>query len=364
MKDCTAHNHIRHQHFMHFLKALRDRSGSKEDGAVLDFLSAGAQAGVRECRRQFMWNRWHCPLLAFTEMLDGIPLTREQAFAHAITSASIVYSITKNCTSGLLKECSCGQLNGKVEDDFKWQGCSDDVEFPSFVAREFFESKIDGQVPHADVILHNHQAGRIAVRESLERICKCHGSSGSCTTKTCWMQLKGLSTIGRRLKKAYRRAIHLGEINTGFSFMNAATAFSRESKRTRNRNPKRRRNDSLSVLPLEELTATLPGISPHQLVFLDHSPDYCVYNFTAVSEGTGGRVCSENEAGAVLTKKQKRACRVLCKDCGYAVMQNNITVEESCNCQFVWCCQVLCEKCKKTMSTYLCHQQVPVPHRR
>lgn len=54
--------------------------------------------------------------------------------------------------------------------------------------------------------LHNNEAGRVAVRKKMRRICKCHGVSGSCTTQTCWSTLSDFKVVGTFLKKMYKQA--------------------------------------------------------------------------------------------------------------------------------------------------------------
>lgn len=39
--------------------------------------------------------------------------------------------------------------------------------------------------------------------------CKCHGVSGSCTTKTCWTTLPKFRELGYILKEKYAHAVHV-----------------------------------------------------------------------------------------------------------------------------------------------------------
>ena len=48
-----------------------------------------------------------------------------------------------------------------------------------------------------------------AVRRNLEFSCKCHGVSGSCTTKICWRKLKPFSAVGRSLYKNFEYALRV-----------------------------------------------------------------------------------------------------------------------------------------------------------
>lgn len=43
----------------------------------------------------------------------------------------------------------------------------------------------------------------------MERRCRCHGLSGSCSIKTCWLALPNLELIGAYLKRKYDSSVHL-----------------------------------------------------------------------------------------------------------------------------------------------------------
>jgi len=45
------------------------------------------------------------------------------------------------------------------------------------------------------------------VKSNVERPCKCHGVSGSCTTKSCWRKMAPFEVIGKKIKRAYDKAV-------------------------------------------------------------------------------------------------------------------------------------------------------------
>lgn len=52
---------------------------------------------------------------------------------------------------------------------------------------------------------HSHQA----VAKNMEIKCRCHGLSGSCSLKTCWLKLPDFQQIGAHLKRKYEGSVHL-----------------------------------------------------------------------------------------------------------------------------------------------------------
>lgn len=48
-----------------------------------------------------------------------------------------------------------------------------------------------------------------AVIKFTEKLCKCHGISGTCSVRTCWKSLKSFNEIGRFLRKRYDGAVQV-----------------------------------------------------------------------------------------------------------------------------------------------------------
>lgn len=53
------------------------------------------------------------------------------------------------------------------------------------------------------------------VRSQMRQECKCHGMSGSCTVKTCWMRLPPFRAVGDSLKDRYDGASRIMVSNVG-----------------------------------------------------------------------------------------------------------------------------------------------------
>ena len=157
-------------------------------------------------------------------------------------------------------------------------------------------------------------------------MCKCHGVSGSCTTKTCWKQLPEFRTIGDYLKRKYIKSVMVdfqnGELHEG----NVA------------RNPE---------FPSNSIAST-------DLVYLEKSPNYCESNTTEGSHGLDGRECIRPKRGSRSTRWERKSCKRLCHACGLRVQKRNVKVVKSCNCKFHWCCAVRCEQCVEEVEKLTC----------
>lgn len=93
--------------------------------------------------------------------------TKESAFIYAISSAGIAHSVTSGCSSGQLPGCSCGSSrHGPSQRDFRWEGCSDDIDHGVEIARSFTDikersgNKKERRGRALALILHNNSAGR------------------------------------------------------------------------------------------------------------------------------------------------------------------------------------------------------------
>jgi hypothetical protein len=81
------------------------------------------------------------------------------------------------------------------------------------------------------------------------------------------------------------------------------------------------------------------------LIYIHNSPSFCEKNFRLGSLGTQGRECN-------LTINEPGSCSVLCCDRGYETIIS--TIEEDCECQFHWCCEVRCKRCIKRVEKHFC----------
>ncbi|CAH1795484.1 unnamed protein product [Owenia fusiformis] len=307
-------------------------TGPKAHIAMADSVAAGALTGVKECKYQFKWDRWNCPEHTLFKR-NGPRANKEHSFVHAISSAGVMYIITRNCSQGDFDNCNCDvsrdgkftfQENGVK---WKWGGCSDNVIFGEQISEQFLDALETTKDSRATVIRHNNAVGRSAVYKTLIMRCKCQGVSGACTMKTCWRQLSEFRKVGEYLKKRYKRSIKVeffeGELSNG-----ARTV------------PK--------IVPSND-------ISRADLVYLDKSPDYCTFNDTLGNRGTEGRECRRPKKGDnPFDKHAKGSCRRLCSACNLAVEKKPVEISERCNCKFHWCCEVKCDQCVENVEKLTC----------
>ena len=67
--------------------------------------------------------------------------------------------------------------------------------------------------------------------------------------------------------------------------------------------------------------------------------------FRIDSVGTRGRKCDPNSFG-------ENGCDEMC--CGRGYKSETRKVIERCNCKFVYCCKVICEKCEMILKEHFC----------
>lgn len=81
--------------------------------------------------------------------------------------------------------------------------------------------------------------------------CRCHGTSGSCSIQTCWLQTAPFKDVSRKLYEKYRKAVRLTPERV-YAFMALSNSVKRE--------------DIMGDPPAPR----------NVLVYLDESPDYCL----------------------------------------------------------------------------------------
>ncbi|XP_013147886.1 PREDICTED: protein Wnt-4-like isoform X1 [Papilio polytes] len=294
---------------------------------VLQVLQTGAGQAVEECQHQFRHSRWNCSTVAnSTDIFGGVLKfkSRESAFVHALSSAALAHAVARACSRGELNECSCdARVRKRTPRHWQWGGCSEDIRYGEMFSRDFVDAKEDKDTDVGLMNLHNNEAGRRAVRSRMQRVCKCHGMSGSCSVRVCWRRLPQLRAVGDALATRYEGASHVKVISTVV-----------ERKRGKN------------VRKLRPLHADMKKPNKTDLVYLEESPDYCEPNDELGILGTRGRTCNRTSAGL-------DGCRLLC--CGRGYQTRVRDHEEKCRCRFVWCCRVHCEVCRYKRDHHVCN---------
>uniref|UniRef100_A0A6I8N2F7 Protein Wnt n=1 Tax=Ornithorhynchus anatinus TaxID=9258 RepID=A0A6I8N2F7_ORNAN len=307
------------------LLSRKQRRLIRQNPGVLHSVSDGLQGAVRECKWQFRNRRWNCPTATGPHVFGKIVNRgcRETAFIFAITSAGVTHSVARSCSEGSIESCTCDYgRRGPGGPDWHWGGCSDNIDFGRLFGREFVDSGEKGRDLRFLMNLHNNEAGRATVLSEMRQECKCHGMSGSCTVRTCWMRLPTLRAVGDVLKDRFDGASRVVYGNTGSNRASRAELRHLEPENPAHKPP-----------------------SPRDLVYFEKSPNFCTYSGKTGSAGTAGRTC--NSSSPALD-----GCELLC--CGRGHRTRTQRVTERCNCTFHWCCHVSCLNCTHTHVLHEC----------
>lgn len=273
--------------------------------ALADVLRAAKVQSVSACEETFRYDRWNCSLVFNKKTKRSIfnKIFRETAFIYALVSASMTHAIAKACASGDLTKCTCLGTFRKNATHWKGSGCGDDFKYGKKLTRNFLEFKHAGNDHIGEILKQDIKIGMDSIGEQLREVCKCHGFSGSCTTKTCWKRLGPFNSAMGLLKKHYHRAIKRKIVN--YTTKRAIA-------------PKVRRRLNLDK---------------KNLVYLQKTPNLCL--------STQGRVC-----------KDRHNCATLC--CGRGYNTSKELVSSRCKCRMVNCCFVQCDTCTQEVDVYTC----------
>ncbi|EDO49431.1 predicted protein [Nematostella vectensis] len=288
---------------------------------LIQYIAGGARTAIHECQHQFRNRKWNCsahsPENVFGKILKRA--CRETAFTYAITAAGVSHAIARACGEGKLSACSCDQrYRGVSKQGWQWGGCSDNIHFADNFSKRFVDAQEKGRDFRAQINLHNNEAGRAAVRNNMIVECKCHGLSEACTVKTCWKRLPDFRLVGDDLKRKFDNA-----------------SMVEYQQNNNNRNSNRNRNEDPALFIPSKPYLRRPTV--YDLVYYEHSPNFCERNPSAGSLGTQGRECNTTSMGT-------DGCELMC--CGRGFTTSSQERVENCNCRFFWCCEVKCQKCK------------------
>nr|CAH8838885.1 unnamed protein product [Trichobilharzia regenti] len=166
---------------------------------------------------------------------------------------------------------------------------------------------------------HNYLAGVVLMEANQKLVCKCHGVSGSCAQRVCFRQLRRIDTevMQKALKMRYLAAKQVSEGRNG-----------------------------------ELMAKTFIGngfidevVKPEELVFSEHSPDYCNVEPQRGSVGTRDRICTLKDTGT-------SNCVNMCCGRGYRNVTKRETIQ--CNCRMANGFKVQCDECNVETVTQRC----------
>lgn len=278
----------------------------KRNPGLLAVLELAKSQAINACEETFQYDRWNCSLVFNKKANKKIfeKIYRETAFIHALMAASITHAVAKACASGDLTKCTCvGNFGRNANFTWKNHGCGDDFKQGQRVTRNFLDFKHAGTDQIAETLKQDIMVGIDSIGEQMREVCKCHGFSGSCTTKTCWKRLGPFNSAMGALKKQYHHAV---------------------KKKILNYTSKR------AIMP--KVRKKLKA-DRKQLVYLQKSPNLC--------GSTKGRVC-----------KDRHNCATLC--CGRGYVTTKKKVSSRCRCKMVSCCFVQCDMCVDEVDHYVC----------
>ena len=152
--------------------------------------------------------------------------------------------------------------------------------------------------------------------------CVCHGVSGSCSVKTCTTVIPTIFDLGDILKAKYEEAIRV-EVRVQNGEISFRTSAERQGEEA------------------EEPPAT-------ELIFVASSTDHCQTD----PEYTLSRLCLPRSNLTTLLEQFYPSCEDFC--CSGKYQSTTKTYRHSCNCYFVFCCNLMCETCEETYVEYIC----------
>ncbi|KAK3599049.1 hypothetical protein CHS0354_012537 [Potamilus streckersoni] len=297
--------------------AGKQREICRTEKEIVEEVANGVKLSLAECQYQFRQRRWNCTTVrkSFARILRKD--TRETAFVFAITSAGVVYAVTKSCSAGKLLQCSCesSQRDMATDGEWEWGGCGDNVHYGYIKSKEFMDARRKKKRGDMTTLIqiHNNEAGRTAVKNYMRIECKCHGLSGSCTLKTCWKMMPYFRDVGNRLKEKFDGAAKVILSNDGKKLL----------------------PDGVTIKPPDK----------EDLLYSEKSPNFCKSSRKHGSLGTSGRECDPKSPGV-------EGCELLC--CGRGYDSKQVTFKENCKCEFHWCCKVICQTCIVEKTLHYC----------
>ncbi|OQV11710.1 putative Protein Wnt-9a [Hypsibius exemplaris] len=291
-----------------------------------EVLMEALRISTRACQREFQYERWNCTL-GFTRRNLLRTANRESAVLTAFAAAGMAYSVAKACSSGQLEFCSCDSNENTLgsQPSWMWKGCGDNFREGRAQTMRFLESSTPKKTRMRKIERHNVQVGIAVVKQASQQLCRCHGVSGSCTTRSCFTVLRPFKHAARSLHGLYR-------------------------------GPKK---VSQEGLPIERGQKKKKPRVEMVLWTAEDSPDFCTRS--KVSYGVAGRRCTMESPPRMVRRKRVEdvwgSCDTLCCEradgAGKTVARYENTTPVQCNCTYS-AFRVNCGVCSEKEMRYYC----------
>ena len=250
-------------------------------------IKAAASESIKLCKETMSGERWGCAgVHKLPYLARGLKKsTAEAAFLHGLSSGQLIASLYRLCQSGTIGHCEKNEVEQFAQ------------QFTNVA------SMIKDKKSVQDIELHNSKVGRALAWGSKNKICKCHGQSGSCSMKTCWETAPRADVISKKALEKYSKSVKV-------QLDNDDIAIPTELKRT---------------------------IARNRFLYLEEADDFC--------KTTSGRICQMSESST------SSHCDSLC--CGRGEVKREKMVVEN-ECIFVWPDQIKCTPKAKKETSYVC----------
>lgn len=328
------------------------------------FLQMGSRMGKQECQTQLKDSTWNCPAKVSP---NGFSFktkrnTKEEAFGKAVLAAAGMKMLATGCAMGEIENCNCKNKNRRDNSGRNQQMCaSEAIEFgyqwsKQFIDQEFAEFESNPQISKKRssgdrnmsvrnarkskrrdeeqrmLALYNAEAGRVVAKNSAKVTCKCHGVSGTCSTKTCNNKIDKFGTVAKNLVNSYKHAKRV-----------------RLNPRTHQLEDRKNKRRVYVTARGEIMNVSADRNEIVRLVYTRRPTDWCKLD----DKGryfNAGRTCRDD-----VSESEETSCEKLC--CGHGHYQNIRTVKRKCHCKLgdSWE-KLVCDTCEEEIRETLCRE--------
>ena len=143
--------------------------------------------------------------------------------------------------------------------------------------------------------------------------CECAG--GINCRDSCKQELPDMETIVNILKEKYEMSVFVSIVRTS------------------------------ARAQLIQDSITKEEVKPSKMIYFSRSLDYCERNDAYQIHGVSGRSCT-------MVNGARDSCDNLC--CGRGHKTRTVKKQKTCECKFVWCCEVKCRTCEEDVEEHRC----------